>query len=532
MTNADDILPPTLELLEPYRGAKLHHRIRCTVCSHEWEATPLSKRQAWKKRGIAGCPSCHRRRAEERDQLSRERWPELIQQLQPSLTFDPKDVLASRRNKNSKITVRNVRCGHSFTAAMTNLLYVTIDCPICNKAAKAERLTANSKARSAVVQQTIGAWAAYKYEVRRLSEANAIAAGLDLSRRGRAGVRGATQLDHIVPIRKCFDASVPASVCADVSNLRILSWRENVSKRDRIAHIPPILLPYLAGAPKHDVFGEVRDVCTIEGWQVIDEPHQITICPTPTLQVVIKSLSHHVQQLRPYNANVLELEDAQSRGITQLQYFDDEWVASKNLIIAKIKHLCGVSAARRIHARKCVIAPVTSITQKKRFLERNHIQGNVRGRVVIGAWHGDTLIAVAVFDHRKKMNSGSHDTSTWELVRLCVDVDVICSGIGSRLVHHFFSTHPDVQSVITYRDLRNTTGASYAPMGFVVERRSPPSYRYVVNGRREHRWKYRKSALGDIGDKTEYQVMLERGIDRVWDCGTERLRMLRPNRHI
>ena len=49
-----------------------------------------------------------------------------------------------------------------------------------------------------------------------------------------------------------------------------------------------------------------------------------------------------------------------------------------------------------------------------------------------------------------------------------------------------------------------------------------PGYHYVVNGRREYRYKYRKSELVKAGfdvTKTEEEIMMERGIYKIYDCG-------------
>lgn len=44
------------------------------------------------------------------------------------------------------------------------------------------------------------------------------------------GVDGGYQLDHIEPIKECFDAGKPAEYCARIDNLRMLPWRENLMR--------------------------------------------------------------------------------------------------------------------------------------------------------------------------------------------------------------------------------------------------------------------------------------------------------------
>lgn len=48
--------------------------------------------------------------------------------------------------------------------------------------------------------------------------------------RGRCGVDGAYQLDHIVPIRYGFDNNIAPEVLAKKENLRMLPWKENLEK--------------------------------------------------------------------------------------------------------------------------------------------------------------------------------------------------------------------------------------------------------------------------------------------------------------
>jgi hypothetical protein len=48
--------------------------------------------------------------------------------------------------------------------------------------------------------------------------------------RGRCGVEGAYQLDHIVSIKKCFEENWPIEKAASVENLQMLPWKDNRNK--------------------------------------------------------------------------------------------------------------------------------------------------------------------------------------------------------------------------------------------------------------------------------------------------------------
>jgi hypothetical protein len=60
-------------------------------------------------------------------------------------------------------------------------------------------------------------------------------------------------------------------------------------------------------------------------------------------------------------------------------------------------------------------------------------------------------------------------------------------------------------------------------MGFKFEKITPPSYWYINFSeiKRYHRSVFMKHKIvSNPTTKTEYDIMLERGYDRIWDCGT------------
>lgn len=45
------------------------------------------------------------------------------------------------------------------------------------------------------------------------------------------GVHGGWQLDHIIPIKECFNNGVSAELASDVTNLRMLPWKDNLMRQ-------------------------------------------------------------------------------------------------------------------------------------------------------------------------------------------------------------------------------------------------------------------------------------------------------------
>lgn len=77
---------------------------------------------------------------------------------------------------------------------------------------------------------TLSAWQLYKYAVWRLTYKQPWRDLPNADKRGRCGVPGAYQIDHVVGIRHGFDNRIPPEEIADISNLRMIPWEENRAK--------------------------------------------------------------------------------------------------------------------------------------------------------------------------------------------------------------------------------------------------------------------------------------------------------------
>ena len=76
--------------------------------------------------------------------------------------------------------------------------------------------------------------------------------------------------------------------------------------------------------------------------------------------------------------------------------------------------------------------------------------------------------------------------------------------------------------------MRWSDGNVYEKIGFTLSHVSKPNYFYIVNNVRKNRFNYRKDKLISEGfdpNKTEHEIMLERGIYRIYDCGCKAYEM-------
>jgi len=525
-----------IKLLEPFKGAKAHHQMQCLVCGHVWSATPLSKRQTLKKHGVGGCPSCNNARRDDRcaetrsaslDAL-RARGIEVVDQ-----NYDGRRHVVA--GEYSKVRVRNTKCGHEWECSPTNLFVNLVECGVCGPTKRADILIAIQKIKSAKWRETASEWHIYRSKVSALTK---IAYNTHKKRinpnnlpRGKAGVDGAYHVDHRVPIRFCFDNNIPPEVCAGVDNLQMMGWRENLGSRHYIkGSIPLTFLNYI------DVNSKLKQhAATIQKMLPGSETFVAVADIVATVYheglnraVVVIPLDASQGNLKTALATKKSLDAA---GIQHTILFEDELI-NPGLIAAKLQHYAGASVAKLLHARKLDIRVPTE-EHKRTLLNENHTQGNDRAAIACGAYDGDKLVAVMTFSRpRVALGQRKAQPGYWELSRFCTDIRYRIPGVASKLLEHFKRNHEWVR-IYSYADKRWSVGNMYTQLGFTLTVDNPPDYTYVVDGRRRHRWNYRKDVIKHTLENydpalTEYQNMENHGFWRIWDCGTLRYDLVHP----
>jgi hypothetical protein len=109
----------------------------------------------------------------------------------------------------------------------------------------------------------------------------------------------------------------------------------------------------------------------------------------------------------------------------------------------------------------------------------------------------------------------------WELLRFCNKINYSVIGGASKLLKWFIKNN-NPTNIVSYADIRWSDGNLYNVLGFDKINESKPNYFYVINKKREHRYKFRKDILVSEGfdeNKSENEIMKERGINRIYDCG-------------
>ena len=122
---------------------------------------------------------------------------------------------------------------------------------------------------------------------------------------------------------------------------------------------------------------------------------------------------------------------------------------------------------------------------------------------------------------RKNLGATSKEGS-YELLRFCNKLNTSVVGGASKL-YKYFERNYSPEMVISYADKRWSSGNLYFNLGFTHTHNSQPNYFYVINRKREPRFKYRKDQLLSWGwgtkEQTEREIMTNKGYPRIYDSG-------------
>jgi hypothetical protein len=233
---------------------------------------------------------------------------------------------------------------------------------------------------------------------------------------------------------------------------------------------------------------------------------------------------------KPKNYHKLKTIDANLKGITLLHIFEDEWLHKKEIIKSKLLNLFNNSNIK-IYARNCEIKEV-SPSIKNLFLNENHIQGEDRSTISLGAYYNNKLISVMSFDNNRQYNKEKdHSKDVYELKRFATKLNHNVIGIASKLFKHFINNYKPIK-IISFLDIRWSSVNKknlYEILGFEESGKLNPDYQYVNfkfdKNKRFHKFAFGKKSLKEkfpeiySDEKSEWDIMQEVGYDRIWDCG-------------
>lgn len=204
-------------------------------------------------------------------------------------------------------------------------------------------------------------------------------------------------------------------------------------------------------------------------------------------------------------------------GYDLMQFYDSEARNKPNIVKSMIGNKMELS--EKIHARKCSLIELDYKTAKE-FLEANHINGSSVASKCYGLLYNDEIVSVMTF---AKPRFSNHE---WEMIRFASKCGFAVIGGASKLFNGFVKT-TNPASVVTYANLRYSSGGVYKSLGFTETHQTKPNYEYHKGNAKVSRYSAQKhklvKLLGDKYDesKSETQNMLDNGFHKVYDCGNK-----------
>ncbi len=239
------------------------------------------------------------------------------------------------------------------------------------------------------------------------------------------------------------------------------------------------------------------------------------------MAIEFNGLYWHSELFKNKNYHNDKTINCNNQNIDLIHIFEDDWNMRRDIVKSIIKNRLGVSD-KIIYGRKCVIKYVKS-SDVRIFLDNNHIQGFSRSTYKIGLYYENRLVSLMTFGYRN-----INGKKEFELIRFCNEINTNVIGATSKLFKHFtknIKPSLNITKMISYADTSIFKGSVYDKLGFSFDTLSAPSYYWVVNSIREARFKFNKKKLiseGYDSEKTEVEIMHERGYYRIWGCSQKR----------
>lgn len=493
-----------------------HQDIECIMCGSIFNATPKSKVHNYKKSNLAGCPKC----------TMDERFKEEKQNILNKLHEYGFIIHNKFRSKHDPISVTNTNCscGRSWITQREYLKSGNSFCKPCNDERKRERLKELSQRRIIVDD---GTWKTYRKLVYRYTRItyneNKDIINPNNYERKLSG-KGGYHLDHIVSVRRCYDAKVPATECASINNLRMVFWKDNAIKYSKpTIAIPEFLRKYFNNSLNlHRILlDQIKEYTNdfTEFFQLEDgyfdfkiDKFLIKICP-------FSDYKEQTLKSKTYLSNLIS--SAESEEYSCFVIFEHEILTKLDIVMSRILNKLQ-KTPNKIYARNCKIVSVDTKTKTK-FFNENHMQGTCISSHNYALVYSDEIVAMMSFNG-SRMGIGVKDEG-YELTRYSNKLFHVVVGGASKLFKHFLE-ECNPEKIISYSDNRWGNGNMYINLGMQYRRSTNKNYWYLKDGNIKHRFGFAKHALSkrfsDKYDpsKTEYANMISFGYDRIWDCGS------------
>jgi hypothetical protein len=236
--------------------------------------------------------------------------------------------------------------------------------------------------------------------------------------------------------------------------------------------------------------------------------------PELNLGIEFNGLYYHSDKYKDKWYHLNKTKHFEEKGIRIIHVWEDDWINRCDIIKSQITNFLNKSE-RKIFARKCYVKEIVDSKISTKFLEDNHIQGKDYSVIKLGLFFNEELVSVMTFNKsegRKKMEEGG-----WNLSRFCNKINLNIVGGASKLLNFFIKNY-DVRIIVSYADRDWSIGDLYFKLGFDLVSENNPDYKYIIENKRIHKSRFRKSKTG-LSER-------ELNLLKIWDCGKIKFEMI------
>lgn len=305
--------------------------------------------------------------------------------------------------------------------------------------------------------------------------------------------------------------------------------RQNLYERKtNLSEICTICNPICRGISGQEVvllnfIKEIYNGEIIENTRKVIPPYEIDIfLPDLKIGFEFNGLWWHSSLNKDKNYHFNKYKMCSDVGVSLITIWEDDWIYKNEICKSLISSKIGL--LNKIYARNCTVSEI-SYKESKIFLDNNHLQGDCKSSVKIGLFFEDKLVSLMTFSKlRIFMNRQNKDRDTYELTRFCNKIDISVIGGASKLLSFFIKKY-NPKEIETYSDNMISNGNLYRKLGFEFSHETNPGYYYLINKKKENRFSYRKDILVREGfdkNKSEEEIMMERGYHRIYNAGNKK----------
>lgn len=255
---------------------------------------------------------------------------------------------------------------------------------------------------------------------------------------------------------------------------------------------------------------------------ILDKYELDIYLPELKLAFEFNGLWWHNELNKSNNYHLNKTEECEKNKIQLIHVWEDDWIYKENIIKSIILNKLN-KTPNKIYARKCEIKEINDNKLCKEFLEENHLQGYINASIKIGLFYNNELISLMTFGKQRiPMGKKITKDNEYELLRFCNKLNTNVIGGADKLFKYFLNTY-NPKNIITYADRSHSNGGLYYTLGFNFVKKTIPNYYYIIDNKRRYRFSFRKDILikeGFDANKTEHQIMIDRGIYRIYDSGS------------